>query len=99
VVHKTYGVTRIPDPMLLKEMLAYHPGLNVDRLVAFCALIAFATVQQANRGYVKRREQSNKSLENTANLYKFKVSPFRHIGSSRPSSGMSKPKRAFKNIK
>ena len=99
VFKTTYGVTRIPDPMLLKEMLAYHPGLNVDRLVAFCALIAFATVQQANRGYVKRRELTNNSLENTANLYKFKVSPFRHIGGSQRSSGMSKPKRAFKNIK
>lgn len=99
VFKTTYGVTRIPDPMLLKEMLAYHAGLNVDRLVAFCSLIAFATVQQANRGYIKRREETNKSLENTANLYKFKVSPFRHIGGSKQSSGMSKPKRAFKNIK
>ena len=62
VFKTTYGVTRIPDPMLLKEMLAYHPGLNVDRLVAFCALIAFATVQQANRVYVKRRELTNNSL-------------------------------------
>jgi hypothetical protein len=99
VFKTTYGVTRIPDPMLLKEMLAYHPGLNVDRLVAFSALIAFASVQQANRGYTKRREQSNNSLENTANLYKFKVSPFRHIGGKSNHSSMSKPKRAFKNFR
>ena len=99
VYKKTYGVTRIPDPMLLTEMMAYHPGLNVDRLVAFCALVAFASVQQSNRGYVKRREQSNNSLENNSNLYKFKVSPFRHLGGKRSPSGMSKPKRAFKNIK
>lgn len=99
VFKTTYGVTRIPDPMLLKEMLAYHPGLNVDRLVAFSALIAFASVQQANRGYTKRREQTNNSLENTANLYKFKVSPFRHIGGKSNHSSMSKPKRAFKNFR
>ena len=30
-----YGIERIPDPMLLKEMQAYADGLNVDRLVAF----------------------------------------------------------------
>ena len=45
VISQTLGVERIPDPMLLKEMLAYYPGLNVDRLVAFSALIAFAKVQ------------------------------------------------------
>lgn len=98
VVHKTYGVSRIPDPMLLKEMLAYHDGLNVDRLVSFAALVAFASVQQSNRGYIKRRESTNNSLENNSNLYKFKVSPFRHMGGN-SSFSSSKPKRAFKNLR
>ena len=50
-ISSTLGIERIPDPMLLKEMLAYQPGVNVDRLVSFAALIAFAKVQQSNRGY------------------------------------------------
>jgi hypothetical protein len=45
VTDQTFGVERIPDPMLIKEMLAYYPGLNVDRLVAFGALIAFVKIQ------------------------------------------------------
>jgi hypothetical protein len=40
--------------MLLKEMQAYTEGLNVDRLVAFSALVAFMRIQQSNRGYAKR---------------------------------------------
>ena len=99
VVKTTYGVTRIPDPMLLKEMLAYHSGLNVDRLVAFTALVAFASVQQSNRGFVRRRESTNNSLENNSNLYKFKVSPFRHIGGSKSNTSSGKPRRAFKNFR
>lgn len=62
IYKKTYGVERIPDPMLITEMLQYFPGLNVDRLVSFAALVAFAKIQQANRGYVKRKEK-DKSLE------------------------------------
>jgi hypothetical protein len=41
VVKTTFGVERIPDPMLLVEMMAYRDGVNVDRLVSFAALIAF----------------------------------------------------------
>jgi hypothetical protein len=95
VVRTTYGVERIPDPMLLKEMMAYHPGLNVDRLVAFSALIAFAKVQQSNRGYAKRKESTIKGLEKSDNLYKLKVSPFRHVG----GSTISKPRNPFKNYR
>ena len=101
VMSVTFGVERIPDPMLLKEMLAYFPGLNVDRLVAFSALIAFAKVQQSNRGYVKRieREDGN-NLEKSKNLHKLKYSPFRNIGKQRTPFGPAKIKRsAFKNFK
>jgi hypothetical protein len=95
IVKTTYGVERIPDPMLLKEMMAYHPGLNVDRLVAFTALIAFAKVQQSNRGYAKRKESTVKGLEKSDNLYKLKMSPFRHMG----ASSISKPRNPFKNYR
>jgi hypothetical protein len=95
----TYGVERIPDLMLLKEMQAYHEGLNVDRLVAFCALVAFAKVQQSNRGYQKRFE-ANTNLEKSQKSHKLKLSPFRHLGGSGPSSSnMSKPRSPFKNLR
>lgn len=95
IVRTTYGVERIPDPMLLKEMISYYPGLNVDRLVAFAALIAFAKVQQSNRGYAKRKESTVKGLEKSDNLYKLKMSPFRHMG----GSSNSKSRNPFKNYK
>jgi hypothetical protein len=99
VVRTTYGVSRIPDPMLIKEMLAYREGLNVDRLVAFTALVAFAKIQQSNRGYLKRRELNPESLDKSKDLYKLKVGAFRHIGKSGSSSGMQRPKQAFKNLR
>lgn len=51
---RRFGVERIPDIMLFKEIDAYHPDLNVDRLISFCALASFVSVQNANQGYIKR---------------------------------------------
>tara|TARA_B110000196_G_C21152896_1_gene670996 strand:+ start:2803 stop:4992 length:2190 start_codon:yes stop_codon:yes gene_type:complete len=101
IIKTVFGVERIPDPMLLKEMTAYFPGLNVDRLVAFAALVAFAKVQQSNRGYTKRieREDGN-NLENSQNLYKLNYSPFKNIGRRRKGFETSKTKRSpFKNFR
>lgn len=100
IVHTTYGVERIPDPMLLVEMKAYQDGVNVDRLVAFCALIAFAKVQQSNRGYAKRVELTDKKLDNSGKIGKLNWSPFRHMGSSKGGpAGKLPPKNPFKNLK
>jgi len=96
----TLGVERIPDIMLLKEMVAYHPGLNVDRLVAFAALIAFAKVQQSNRGYVKRVETDDTNLEKSRNLYKLKYNPFKNIGRGYGDVTSKKFKKSpYKNFK
>jgi len=100
IVKTTYGVERISDPMLLKEMLAYRDGLNVDRIVAFCALVAFAKVQQANRGMSKRVEVTQDNLDNSQKFSKLNWSPFRHIGGSKhTSNSMKAPRNAFKNIR
>ena len=98
IVRITYGIERIPDPMLLKEMSEYQHGLNVDRLVSFAALVAFMKIQQSNRGYSKRFESSsNKHLDKSEKISKL-VSPFRHMGGN--GSGMGRIKRsAFKNLK
>ena len=55
VVRTTYGIERIPDPMLIKEMQEYADGVNVDRLVSFAALVSFMKIQESNRGYTKRK--------------------------------------------
>jgi hypothetical protein len=83
-------------------MQAYRDGLNVDRLVAYCALVAFAKVQQSNRGVARKveRENLNENAKMSQNLTKLKVNPFRHMGgSSSALSEMRKPRNAFKNLK
>jgi hypothetical protein len=101
IIKISFGVERIPDPMILKEMQAYQDGLNVDRLVTFCALVAFAKVQQSNRGLQKRVIVENDKLENSQNLSKLSMrSPFRHLGNSTSNvNGMNKPRSAFKNFR
>ena len=96
-----FGIERIPDPMLLEEMKQYQPGLNVDRLVSFCALVAFAQIQQNNRGRTTRIEIKADKLENTQKLSKLSIrSPFRHIGTNSLSLNSTGVKRnPFKNFK
>ena len=100
VVKTTYGIERIPDIMAMVEMTHYREGLNVDRLIALGALIAFAKVQEANRGLRKRIDRTDKkSLEKSKNLYTFTNSPFRHIGMGGGRSGNRPPRNPFKNIR
>ena len=100
IVKQTYGIERIPDIMLLREMAAYKEGLNVDRLVAFCALVAFAKVQESNRGYSKRVERDDANLDKSNKNAKLRVSPFRHFGNEHTSSTqLRKPRNPFKNIR
>ena len=93
-----YGISRIPDKMVMVEMKNYGDGVNVDRLVTIASLIAFAKVQQANRGYKKRLEdESHKSLEKSQDLFKLKKSPF---SSRRGKGGGGRSDRSpFKNMK
>ena len=99
VMRQTLGIERIPDPMLLKEMQAYHPGLNVDRMVAFGALIAFVKIQQSNRGYSKRRESEDNSLVNSEKISKLKYSPFKNLGGNKRQSNPRIRRSGFKNYK
>jgi len=100
IVKTTYGVERIPDIMAFVEMENYGDGVNVDRLVSLAALISFAKVQQANRGYKKRVDNiGSKNLHKSNNLYKLITSPFRHIGQKNFNSKIRPPRSPFKNIK
>lgn len=101
IIKVTFGVERIPDIMLLKEMQAYRDGLNVDRLVAFCALVAFAKVQESNRGFTKRVESETDDLQNRNKNSNLFMNPFRHVGmQAQTTSNLNKkPRNAFKNIR
>jgi hypothetical protein len=102
IVRTKYGIERIPDPMLIKEMQEYVEGLNVDRLVAFTALVAFMRIQQSNRGYARRTimDDAAKNLQKSENLFKLNSSPFRHMGGRRNViNGSVFKKSPFKNIK
>jgi cell division protein ZapA (FtsZ GTPase activity inhibitor) len=87
--------------MAMKEMEAYRPGVNVDRLVSLAALIAFVKVQQANRGYIKRIENEGPDdLEKSKNLYKLNSSAFRNLGKKNIKSLNQNIKRsAFKRLR
>ena len=101
IVRTKYGIERIPDPMLLKEMQEYADGVNVDRLVSFAALVAFMRIQQSNRGYSKRvvMDDAAKNLQKSENLFKLNRSPFRHVGGNKLSNRPEFKKSAFKNLK
>jgi hypothetical protein len=100
IVRTTYGIERIPDPMLLEEMSQYTEGLNVDRLVSFAALVAFMRIQESNRGYLRRQvtDDASKNLQNSENLYKLNKGLFRNMGKSRFFNEAVK-RSPFKNIK
>jgi hypothetical protein len=101
IVRTTYGVERIKDVMLIKEMQQYVEGLNVDRLVAFCALVAFMRIQESNRGYTKRTimDDAAKKLQKSDNLFKLSNSPFRHMGKGKLANGQQHKRSPFKHFK
>jgi hypothetical protein len=99
VVKTIYGIERIPDLMLLKEMQGYQPGINVDRLIAYSALIAFAKLQIAHIGILKREENLNKNLQKSENIYTLHKGMFHNIGNT-STSPFTKPSRnPFKNLR
>jgi hypothetical protein len=73
----------------------------VDRLVAFCALVAFAKVQESNRGYTKRVENDTEQLQNKNKNSNLFMNPFRHVGmQTMQDTNVNKRVRgAFKNIR
>lgn len=100
IVKTKYGIERIPDMMAMIEMEGYDDGVNVDRLVALAALVAFVSLQQANRGYRKRLENhSDKNLQKSNNLYKLQVQPFTHIGMGKSNTNKRPPRSGFKNLR
>ena len=100
IVRTKYGIERLPDPMLIKEMREYADGVNVDRLVSFAALVAFMRIQESNKGYPKITIMDDvaKNLQKSENLFKLNRSPFSHMGSGN-SLGGKIHRSPFKNFK
>jgi hypothetical protein len=97
IVKDIHGIQRIPDIMIIKEMKMYHPDLNVDRLIAFCALAAFIKVQLANRGYPKRVENADLRKKDP-NLYVKPQSFFKNRQLSKDSK-YNVNKGGFRNLR
>lgn len=81
-----YGVERITDIWLLKEMNEYDPkDGNYDRIIAYCALMAFAELRLTLlRGMYKKQEKITREddkLEEKDIMPTFKVKqgPFKHL--------------------
>lgn len=101
VVKTKFGIERIPDIMLLKEMEAYVKGLNVDRLISFSALAAFLVAQRAIRGNKKIVEDFDKDKEKgkpKINPYDVKRSAFKNLGSQKSDGPYKINRSAFKNF-
>lgn len=64
-----YGVTRIKDEMVLKEMLEFnpHPKFNCDRLISY-ALAVFASRTNTDRGIIVR----TKTTEDKKNVVNYR---------------------------
>lgn len=91
----TFGVERIPDPMILIEANEYQHGMNVDRLVSYCALVAFVQIMLANVGMRRRVEVREDQLDNSQKMTKLNRSPFKHLGTS--TSNIKR--NPFKNLR
>jgi hypothetical protein len=96
-----YGIERIPDIMLLKEMQAYKDSSgNYDRLIAYCALTALVAVQIANKGNNKERRYETKNLDKSKNNSNLVISPFKSIGNKGSNLSQKGIQRsAFKKLR
>jgi len=100
VYKKHYGITRIPDVMAMVEMENYNPGVNVDRIVALASLISFVKIQEGSRGLKIKTEYDNEEhLDNSKNLFKLSMNPFRHIGKNNSLLNDKIKKSPFRHIK
>ena len=81
-------------------MLAYREGLNVDRLVSFAALVAFASVQQVNRGPIRRTVKEDTNLHKSNKNGRLFMNPYLASKEVQPVSKLHvRNRNPFKNFK
>lgn len=93
---KVFGVERIKDVMLLKEMALYNDKLNVDRLISFGLVLSLAKSRQVNGLIIKRNDI--KVTKEDPSKYVVVKSPFRHIGGDAYSQERTIHRSAFRNL-
>jgi hypothetical protein len=102
VVAIQYGVEKIRDIMLLKEMQLYQDGVNVDRIISYIILQGWIKSLQASGLIRKKVEKVNNNLEKSEKVVVFKGSNnqlFSNIGRG-TNGAMSRNRRTpFRNIK
>jgi hypothetical protein len=79
VVKTRLGVSRILDPLLLKELLKFTPKLNVDRIIAFGLTLAMSRTL-ANKITVHSNSEDDRLKEYFRSRKPY--SPFRSSTSS-----------------
>jgi len=97
-----YGVERITDPMILKEMQVYQPSLNADRLISYALLIAYVKILQASGRMKKKVERTNDKLESPSKMVSFKGGDrpmFKNIGRGGNGNMLQAKRNPFKNIR
>ncbi len=82
VIKERLGVTRILDPLLLKELIKFTPKLNVDRVISFGLTIAMAKSLNGKSVIVSSTEDARmqdyfKSTK-SKQLFRTTRSPFRY---------------------
>lgn len=82
IVKERLGVSRILDPLLLKELIKYTPKLNVDRIVSFGLTLAMAK-SLSNHIIVNNTDQDTRLKEyfkasKGNSLFRGSRSPFRY---------------------
>jgi hypothetical protein len=97
-----YGVERITDIMLLKEMQLYQPNLNVDRIISYALLMAFVKIQQAAGRIKKEVKRTNELPINPEKRVIFKGGDrqlFKNIGRQSSGAMVKNHRNPFRNIK
>jgi hypothetical protein len=82
IVKEKLGVTRILDPLLLKELIKFTPKLNVDRVVSFGLTLAMA--KSLNTKVIINNTDSDERMKEyfrnnkKGSLFRTTRSPFRY---------------------
>ncbi len=97
-----YGVEKITDPMLLKEMQLFQDGLNVDRIISYIILQGWIKSLQASGLIRKKVESVNNIPSKSEKVVIFKGGDrqiFKNIGRQTNGQMMKAKRSAFRNIK
>ncbi len=101
VVRIHYGVEKIRDLMLLKEMQLYQDGLNVDRIISYIILQGWIKSLQAAGLIRKKVELVNNIPAKSEKVVIFKGQGdqlFRNIGRMGNGQMVRNKRSPFKNI-